>query len=787
MISVLLAIAAMPLNDYAIKPVPFTAVKLTDKFWAPKIEINRTVTIPFAFEQCEKSKRVYHFERAAKVLKGEVLEDTKPPGYPFDDTDVYKVIEGAAYTLSVNRDPKLEAYVDSLIAKIQAAQEPDGYLYTTRTINPAAPHPWAGKERWELEQHDSHELYNLGHMIEAAVAYYQATKKRPFLDVAIKSADLLVRTFGPGKKRIWAGHQVIEMALVRLFRETQKREYLNLAKFFLDCRGGSGEYWQAHKPVIEQKEAVGHAVRATYMYSGMADVAALTGDKDYLSAIDTIWNDVVGRKYYVTGGIGATGAGEAFGKAYELPNMSAYCETCAQVGNDLWNHRMYLLHGDAKYVDVFERTLYNGLISGVSLDGKGFFYPNPLESIGQHARSPWFGVACCPGNVTRFMASLPGYFYAQSANNLFVNLFGSGRAQIRLDSGQQVEILQETEFPWDGRVRITVNPTKSGKFAINVRIPGWARNEAVPSDLFHFADNVPAFQVKVGGKPVSSSMKKGYFVIDRTWKAGDQIELDLPVAIRRIISNEKVLANKGRVAIQRGPFVYCAEGPDNGDMVRNVLLEDPVELRAVRRDDLLGGIVTITGGAKALSGQDDGSVSEEKKTLTLIPYYAWANRGRSEMLVWLPRLRDAAKPTPVPTPATKAKVTTSGGTTPRAINDGLEPAFMGDDSNPFFHWWPKKGTDEWIEYTFSEPTTVSEAVLYWFDDTGRGECRVPESWKLSFKDGETWRPVESKDVFGVIKDKPNRITFTPVKTSAMRLDVKLQKGWSTGLWEWSLK
>src|SRR5262245_812767 len=413
--------AAKPARDYPVKPVPFTAVHFNDGFWAPRIEINRTVTIPFAFEKCEETGRVRNLLQAAAALHGEEIKDKKLPGYPFDDTDIYKVIEGASYTLSVHPDPKLDAYVDGLVAKIAAAQEKDGYLYTTRSIDPEHPHPWAGKERWELECDDSHELYNLGHLYEAAVAHYQATGKRSLFDVALKSADLLVATFGPGKKSIWPGHQITEMGLAKLYRATGDEKYLSLAKFMLDERGPKpGEktnprgldYNQAQQRVIDQTEPVGHAVRATYMYSGMADVAAMTGDASYVTAIDTIWENTVKYKLYLTGGIGASGAGEAFGKHYELPNMTAYNETCASVGLDFWNHRLFLLHGDAKYIDVMERTLYNGLISGVALDGKTFFYPNPLESIGQHARQEWFGVACCPGNITRFMASVPGYVYA---------------------------------------------------------------------------------------------------------------------------------------------------------------------------------------------------------------------------------------------------------------------------------------------------------------------------------------------------------------------------------------
>ncbi len=445
--------------------MPFTAVHVDDAFWAPRIETNRAVTIPFAFGKDEETGRVRNFEEAAAVLAGKPPADRHIPGYPFDDTDVYKVIEGAAYTLSVKRDPKLEAYVDGLVAKIGAAQEPDGYLYTARTIDPEHPHEWSGAERWSRVEDGSHELYDLGHLYEAAVAYYQATGKRPLLEIAIKSANLLDRTFGPGKRSIWPGHQIVEMGLVKLCRATGDERYLRLAKFFLDARGpGGATYNQADKRVVDQTEAEGHAVRATYMYSGMADVAALTGDARYVHAIDSIWEDVAKSKLYVTGGIGSRGEIEGFGAAFELPNMSAYNETCASVGNVYWNQRLFLLHADAKYIDVLERTLYNGLLSGVSLDGKSFFYPNPLESAGQHKRSPWFGCACCPGNITRFLASVPGYVYAERGDTLFVNLFVGNTAEVALDDGRKVKVTQTTRYPWDGAVSIKLDPGDRGPF-----------------------------------------------------------------------------------------------------------------------------------------------------------------------------------------------------------------------------------------------------------------------------------------------------------------------------------
>src|SRR3954453_1781547 len=530
-------------RDYPIEPVPFTQVHVNDSFWAPKIETNRTVSIPTAFDQCERTGRIENFVRAAEVLRGVAIKDRHNPPFPFDDTDPYKVIEGASYTLRVNPDPKLRAYVDGLIDKIAAAQEPDGYIYTTRTINPQHPHPWSGTQRWQNEEILSHELYNLGHLYEAAVANYQATGDRKLLDVALRSADLLVKTFGPGKRKIYSGHQIVEMGLVKLYRVTGRTQYLELAKFFLDSRGPGGRaYNQADLRVVDQTEAEGHAVRATYMYSGMADVAALTGDAGYLKAIDTIWQNVVDKKLYITGGIGALGEGEAFGADYQLPNMSAYNETCAAVGNDFWNQRLFLLHGDAKYVDVFERTLYNGLISGVSLDGKTYFYPNPLESNGQHQRSPWFGVACCPGNITRFMPSIPGYIYAQRGNDLYVNLYVSNTADITLESGRKLNVLQETRYPWDGDIKLTVNPEHAGRFTVRMRIPGWARNQVVPGDLYRFADANSAAHVRlnVNGHEEPIKLDAGYAVISRNWKKGDAIELVLPMPVRRVVANEKV-------------------------------------------------------------------------------------------------------------------------------------------------------------------------------------------------------------------------------------------------------
>src|SRR5215510_2653476 len=785
--------AASPPRDYPVQPVPFTAVHLNDVFWAPRIETNRLVTIPFAFQQCEKSGRMDNFVRAAIALQGGELTNRRSPPYPFDDTDPYKVLEGASYALAVQPDPKMSAYLDDLIQKIGKAQEPDGYLYTTRTINPQNPHRWAGTNRWTMDPIDSHELYNAGHLFEAAVAHYQATGETNLLVIAVKVANLLCNTFGPDKLHIWPGHEIVEMGLAKLYRATGDPRYLDLAKFFLDVRGpGGDDYHQSRIKPVDQTEAVGHAVRAGYLYSGMADVAALTGDERYVRAIDTIWENVVGKKLYLTGGIGALGAGEAFGRNYQLPNLSAYCETCAAVANDYWNLRLFLLHGDAKYVDVMERTLYNGLLSGVSLDGRRFFYPNPLESDGQHQRSPWFGVACCPGNMTRFLASVPGYVYAQQGDTLYVNLFVGSQAEIKMDNGRTVKMVQETRYPWDGRVKMTVNPDKSGQFTINVRIPGWARNEAAPSGLYRFQDKVnEPVALKVNGKPVILKLDKGYAGLNRDWKRGDVIELALPTPVRRIVANDLVEADRGRVALQRGPLVYCAEWPDNpGGRVRNLILPDSAKLTAEFKPDLLNGVTVIKGRAFALASDAEGKAIKTEQDFTAIPYYAWANRGRGEMIVWLPNNESGVMPPPPPTIASRSKVHASENQNPNlivAINDQSEPRSSSDHSDVYFHWWPKKGAAEWVEYAFEKTATVSETEVYWYDDTGRGECRTPASWRILYKDGEAWKPVETSEPYGVEKDRFNKVTFKPVATTGLRLEVTMQQNWSAGIQEWKVK
>ena len=613
-------------HDYPYTPVAFTSVEVSDAFWGQRLKASREVTIPLAFSKCEETGRYENFVQAAQQMASSKNLGFRVGGLPFDDTDVYKTIEGASYILQTYPDPKLEAYIDSVLVIVAAAQEPDGYLYTARTRNPEHPHSWASKERWgQIE--DSHELYDLGHMLEGAIAHYRATGKRNFLDIAIKYADCVCREIGPGEGQQVKvpGHQIAEMALAKLYVLTGDKKYLDEAKFFIDMRGhgekGAEEYRQSHVPVLEQDEAVGHAVRAEYFYSGIADVAALTGQTDYIEAIDKIWENIVDKKLYLTGGVGARRSGEAFGDNYELPNLTSYCETCAAIGNVYFNYRMFLLHGDSKYYDVLERSLYNGVISGVSLDGGTFFYPNPLESDGRHQRQDWFGCACCPSNICRFIPSVPGYVYAVKDNDLYVNLYMANTMHDSVKNGD-VSVSMETNYPWDGKVKIVVNEAPKKGFNLKLRIPGWVRGEVVPSDLYEFDDDVElGYKVSLNGQEINADLDKGYFCIDRKWAPGDVVVLDMDMEPRLVKANDKVEADRGRVAVERGPIVYCAEWPDNPDVkVREVVLSDSPKLAVRENKGKLYGIDEIL---------------VQDSNLTLIPYYAWNHRGAGDMIVWM--------------------------------------------------------------------------------------------------------------------------------------------------------
>lgn len=617
-------------NGYLITPVNIKNVRLTDAFWLPIIKRVQEKTIDYAIKKCEEEGRFDNF-----LIAGGHLEGTVKGQMPFDDSDVCKIIEGASNSLISAPNKQLEQLLDSLIGIVAIGQEKDVYLTTWRTINPAKPPAdWVKVNkgvRWEsLEM--SHELYNVGHLYEAAVVHYKATGKRNFLDIAIKNADLIVRTFGveEGKIHTVPGHQIIETGLIKLYEVTQNEAYLNLAKYFLDNRGNPenhksfGEYAQDHIPLVDQKEVVGHAVRAVYMYAAMTDIAAIQKDTAYQQATDKLWNNMVSKKMYLTGGIGAKHEGESFGENYELPNLTAYNETCASIGNVYWNHRLHNASGDVKYFDIIERTLYNGLISGLSLDGEKFFYPNALASDGVYkfnqgacTRKSWFDCSCCPTNIIRFIPSLPSLMYSKTKNTFYLNLYASNEATIELENNS-VQISQQTNYPWEGNVAITVDPEKNSEFTIKLRVPNWAKNEVLPSDLYQYTEksskNTPLL---INGKPTTIEEINGYFSITKTWKKGETITLNFPMEVKKVVSNTNIIENKDNVALEYGPLVYAVEEIDNKNNFDAITI-NASDTFNVKKDTILGGINTI-----------------ENNKLKAIPYYAWSNRGLGKMKVWI--------------------------------------------------------------------------------------------------------------------------------------------------------
>lgn len=786
-----------------IQEVPFTQVHLTDAFWAKRIEVNRTVSIPSAFRECERNGRFDNFALAANNLgRGHYDVKEHRGDFSFDDTDPYKVIEGASYALAAKYDARLDHYLDSVIGLIALAQEPDGYLTTCVTNKCERLSGWWGTHKWE--KINSHELYNSGHLIESAVAHYRATGKRSLLDVAIKNADLVCRTFGPAEGQIHrpGGHPIIEMALCKLYEVTGNRRYLDGAKYFVDetgrCTDGHrpSEYSQDHMPILQQQEIVGHAVRAGYLYSGVADMAALTGDTAYQHALERIWQNMSSKKLFITGGIGSRPQGEGFGPDYELNSHTAYCETCAAIANVYWNYRMFLATGQSKYVDVVERALYNNVLSGVSLSGDRFFYDNPLESDGEHERAPWFGCACCPGNVTRFVASVPGYMYAvgQGAKEktVYVNLYAQGTATV---GGLQIE--QTTGYPWDGGVKLRL-AKGGGRFTMKLRVPGWLRQSPTGNDLYAYADRARPYTVKVNGQSVSAD-DNGYVSISRTWKKGDSIELEWPMDVRRTVANDNAEDLRGKVCLERGPIVYCLEAADQPD--HSVF--DKYVLRAATLDshfeaDLLGGVVVVDG--QAMKTERDGTVTATR--FRAIPYSTWNNRGPQPMEVWVADNPTAAVIAPLPTIASKAQVFSNRGpiqndapeTAPTdgwagGVNDQWEPRRSSDTSKPYHYWWLKRGTKESISYKFDQPYEVRNVQVYWLDfDHYDGNFRTPESWTLYYKaDDGAWREVEQHSPFGVRKDCYNSVDFKPVRTQELKIVAQLRQGESGGVLEWKVK
>ncbi|MEW6073098.1 MAG: beta-L-arabinofuranosidase domain-containing protein [Planctomycetota bacterium] len=754
--------------------VPFEKVHIADEFWSPRIETNRRVTVEANLAQCAETGRLRNFAVAGGLVEG------RHEGRLYNDSDVYKVLEGVAYTLSHLRDPKLEARADEIIAWIAAAQQEDGYVNTYYTL--VEP-----EKRWQNTAH-GHELYCLGHMIEAGIAYWQATGKRALLDVSIRMADHVDAVFGPGKKLDPPGHQELELALFKLARATGEARYRALGEFFLRMRGNPdrkeryGPYSQDAVPVLQQREVTGHAVRAMYQYCAMTDVARATGAPEWREALEALWEDVVLRKMYVTGGIGNSAHNEGFTAPFELPNDTAYAETCAAIGMGLWNHRLFLLTREARYADVLERELYNNVLSGVSLTGDRFFYDNPLASRGDHHRVPWFDCSCCPTNVVRTLPAVGERIYAHDGRReVYVVLYVGSTTTIELD-GVPVRIAQETEYPWDGTVRIAVDPARAIDLALHLRLPGWAEGRYAVEGALAEAVALPPRDPRFGG----------WLRIERTWHPGDAGVLTLAMPPRRVHADPRVAADLGRAAVQRGPVVYALEGIDNAGHTASLVLPPEAPLEVVRDPSVLGGVPLVRAEGRRIVEGDGGAREAVPAVLTAVPYHLWDNRAPGDMAVWIPESDALAQ---LPGESTVAR---AGGRLVRASHcwqadtlealcDGRDPRSSADESIPRHTFWDHRGTKEWLRYEWETRMRISRAAVYWFDDRGKGGCRVPAAWRLLWNDGEEWRAVEVLEGgYGTARDARNEVRFAPVRTSALLLEVELAPGASAGVLEWEV-
>jgi uncharacterized protein len=784
------AIAAPP-RDYPITPVPINEVSITDGLWRQRLDAHFTHGLDHALAQCRETGRLDNFEIAAGLKQGEHR------GACFNDSDVYKILEGMAFSTAGPMKPEHRKFLDEFIGVLGKAQREDGYLYTFYQVKNEMDRRWT-------DIANMHEDYCAGHLFEAGAAHYRMTGRKELLDICLKFADHLDKTFGPGKKGEPPGHQEVEMALADLYRITGEQRYLDLSRFLLEQRGVHPGNWyhQEHVKLLDGSEAVGHAVRALYGFCGMAEIAALTGDENYIKALDRYWHSVTGTKMALSGGVGG-GLWESFDKEYFLPNRTSYNETCGSIAQVLWNHRMFRLTGDAKYLDVLERALYNGVLTGVQLTCDAFFYPNQLET-GPVKRQPWFDCACCPSNIARILPAQPAYLYATRADTLFACLYAASEATATI-SGTSVKIGQKTAYPWDGKVALTLNPETPKTFSVALRIPGWARNQPVPGDLYRNLGQAAAKPlIAVNGKPVETQFAKGFATITREWKAGDTVTLDLPMEVRKVVAHDKVLENTGRVALERGPVVYCVEGLDNDKLQtpHNLLIKDDADFQSAFRSDLLGGVSVLTGPAELVQrGPDGKAVTREPRQFTAVPYFARANREPTTMAVFLLRDPAAAILPPVPSLATRAKVTSSTGKGDfAALSNQTTPARSADTSRGLFSWDDRLGTTEWVQYEFTEPTILSSSAVYWYDRFGTAQ-RLPKSWRLLYRDGDQWKPVANQAPYGIATDTFNTVRFTPVKTDALRLEADLQDSYldpylaipssqpgkfSAGILEWSV-
>ena len=783
MISALLLHLAFPLvlttplnKPDGLVGISYRQVKIEDRFWARRQEINRKGSVPHSLDELVKTGDLANFKLAAEgALSGR-------KGFVFQDSDAFKVIEGVADTLATHPDAALDAKLDEIIAVIAKAQMPDGYLNTYYQITEP------GRRFTNLR--DNHELYCAGHLIEAAVAHFEATGKRNLLNVATKYADLLNTRYGPESGQLgYCGHPELELALVKLANATGDQKYFALANRLVTTRGShffakehntpeadyDGVYWLDDVPITEHKEIKGHAVRAAYLMSGATDVVRQTGDPKIEKMLGKVWNNVIDRRIFLTGGIGPSGSNEGFTVDYDLPNLSAYQETCASVAMAMWGYRMGLLHADAKYFDAVENALYNAMLAGVSQDGTKFFYVNPLASTGNHHRQAWFDCACCPPNVLRTVATIGGYAYAQRGKDLFVNLYMPGGVDSNLD-GKTVHFDVKGDYPWDGRIQITPRVNSSTNCALHLRIPAWCESPSL----------------KVNGQLVAQPrLENGYYVVDRTWNRGDSAEINLPMPVQRVEANPQVKEDLGRLAVRRGPLIYCAEAMDQAAPVDEIILPREAKLKPEWRRDLFGGITEVVGLGVRVPRKEwnkelyQTAASAEATPVRLIPYCDWDNRKPGAMQVWMP----VTPPLPrVGGPEIRAKVGISylsGNAQLDGINDGSEPKSSGESTNRLTHWWPHKGTSEWVSYTWTKPVSVHGVKVYWFDDTGRGECRLPESWRLEYQVGGQWGPISGVE-YPIHKDAWCEVKFPTIQATAIRLSLKMKDGWAAGVRQWKI-
>ena len=811
-------------HDYPLAPMSFEKVSLKDNFWLPRLKLQAESTVPHALVQTEPA--VENLRRCGNFLHGRGGELPFP--HRFVSSDLYKVMEGAAYLLMIKPDPALERQLDEIIDVIAEAQQDDGYLYVSHICGVARPQQM-GETPYSWVVH-SHELYNLGHMYEGAIAYYRATGKDKWLKVAEKSARHFNKVFFEGDPQYndglpvnqAPGHQELELALCKLYRVTGNRLYLDMAQRFLDIRGvtyrpeGEGtmspSYARQHKPVVEQTMAVGHAVRAGYLYAGMADVSALTGDMSYAEAAERIWHDIVDKKMHIIGGLGATHGIEGFGPAYDLPNRQTYNETCAAVANVLFNFRMYLLHKDAKYFDVAEVALLNNSLAGMGMAGDSFFYVNVLETDGvptfnhgSKGRAEWFGCACCPSNLARLIPQVSGYMYSHTDHEIYLGLYGSSQTSIPL-AGGEIAIEQKSNYPFDGKIHLEIEPSGDQQFALKLRIPTWAREQFVPGELYHYIDDLePSWTLKVNGQAVDASLTKGFATIDRVWKSGDTVELDIPMPIRYSAAIEQVEANRDRIAITRGPLVYCAEQADNlasnsekagerADIVQRFFIPQPAEPSDIQTDvieeGLLKSITRVSIPAMEVVGD-----SVKPSSVKLVPYYAWNNRGEESMIVWLPRNETLARKYMASNQLTAAdygKVLathTPEGDTVAAVVDGRVPDRSDYQQQPRWTSLPFKNRGQNIIFEFDRPRTVGSIAVYWYEEPGgEGEkIRLPRGWWVDYRVGDgDWTRMKKyvTDDYGLERDQFNVVRpAAPIKCDAISIRILPQVGYCMGVHE----